>query len=69
MTMMQKLNILAAYKSISQAEIARLVGSTPQNFHQKAKRETFTRQELEKIAEVLEVTYNSFFELPDGTKI
>jgi len=69
MTIMQQLNILAAHKSVSQAEIARLVGSTPQNFHQKAKRETFTREELEKIAEALGVTYHSFFELPDGTKI
>jgi transcriptional regulator with XRE-family HTH domain len=59
----------AAYKGMSQAAIARAIGMTPSNFNQKIKRDTFTREELEKIAASLGAVYNSFFSFPDGTKI
>ncbi|GHU59544.1 hypothetical protein FACS189444_5010 [Spirochaetia bacterium] len=59
----------AAYKGTSQAAIARAIGMTPSNFNQKIKRDTFTREELEKIATALGAVYNSYFSFPDGTKI
>jgi len=65
----QQINMLAAYKKISQAEIARLIGVTPQNLHLKIKRETLRPGDLDKIAEALGATYHSFFEFPDGTRI
>ena len=69
MKMEQKINMAIAYKGISQAALARLVGTTPSNFNQKIKRETFTVEELEKIAAALGATYSFGFEFPDGTKI
>ena len=69
MTIEQKINMAAAYKGISQADIARAMGMTPSNFNQKIKRDTFSKDELEKIAVALGAVYNAFFEFPDGTKI
>ena len=69
MKMEQKINMVAAYKGISQAELARLIGMTPSNFNQKIKRETFTVDELENIAKAVGAIYSFGFEFPDGTKI
>ena len=38
---------------ISEAELARRVGVTPQNFHNKMKRDNFTETDLREIAEAL----------------
>ena len=65
----QMINMAVAYKGISQAALARAIGMTASNFNQKIKRDTFNKEELEKIADALGGTYNSFFEFPDGTKI
>ncbi len=67
--MQQKINMALAYKGISQAALARSVGMTPSNFNQKFKRESFSIEELEKIAEALEATYSFQFTFEDGTVI
>ena len=69
MTMEQKINMAAAYRGMRQADIARAIEMTPSNFNQKLKRDTFSKDELEKIALALGAVYNAFFEFPDGTKI
>ena len=69
MTMEQKINMAAAYKGMSQADVARAISMTPSNFNQKIKRDTFSKDELERIAAALGAVYNAFFEFPDGTKI
>lgn len=69
MKMEQKINMALAYKGISQAALARSIGMTPSNFNQKIKRETFSTEELEKIAAALGAVYSFSFEFPDGTKI
>lgn len=69
MTMAQKINMAAAYKGISQAALARATDMTPSNFNQKLKRETFSTEELSKIAEALGGVYEFGFNFPDGTKI
>lgn len=70
MTIEQKINMAAAYKRVSQAELARQIGTTPQNFNKKAKRGTFTQGELEAIAAAMGAMYiPASFEFPDGTKI
>lgn len=69
MTIAQKINMALAYKGMSQAALARAIGMTPSNFNQKFKRETFTQEELEQIAEALGGAYVFGFEFPDGTKI
>ena len=40
-------------QGISQAELARRLGKSPQSFNSKMKRESFTVEDLEKIADVL----------------
>ena len=69
MDIKQKITILAAYKGVTQAEVAKMIGMTPQNLNQKIKRETLSAEELEKIAEALGAKYTVAFELPNGTKI
>jgi transcriptional regulator with XRE-family HTH domain len=69
LTLAQKINMAIAYKGISQAELARLVGTTPSNFNQRLKRASFSLEELEKIAGALGGAYSAFFEFPDGTRI
>ena len=67
--MAQKINMAVAYKGISQAALARAINMTPSNFNQKLKRETFSTEELAKIATALGCTYEFGFTFPDGTKI
>lgn len=69
MNIKQKIDMAIAYKSMSQAALARSIGMTPSNFNQKYKRETFTQEELEQIAAALGAVYVFGFEFPDGTKI
>ncbi|MBQ7347796.1 MAG: XRE family transcriptional regulator [Clostridia bacterium] len=66
----QKIKAAAAYSGISQAKLAELVGMTKSNFNQKLKRETFTDEELEKIAVAIGAQFVPItFVFPDGTKI
>jgi len=69
MTMEQVINMLVAYKGISQAELARRIDMSPQNFRMRIKRETFTREELDKIAKAVGAAYFAFFQFPEGLKI
>lgn len=70
MTIEQRINMAIAYKGISQAALARNIGMTPSNFNQKMKRQTFTDEELQRIATALGATYiPASFEFPDGTRI
>lgn len=66
----QKIKTASAYKGISQAKLAGLIGMTASNFNQKLKRDTFTDDELAAIAEALGATFvPCLFEFPDGMKI
>ena len=69
MTIEKKINMAAAYKGISQAELARMIGTTPSNLNLKVKRETLKTEELQKIAEALGGSYRFGFVFPDGTEI
>ena len=69
MTMEKKINMATAYTGISQAELARKIGMTPQNFNLKIRRETLKLEEIKKIAEALGAEYSFGFTFPDGTKI
>ena len=69
MTIAQKLNMALSYKGISQAELARRIGTTPSNLNQKVKRNTLTKEELEQIADVLGGTWRAEFVVDDGTVI
>ena len=69
MTMEQKISMALAYKGISQAALAREMGTTPSNFNQKLKRGTFSVEEMEKMAAALGAKYFFGFKFEDGTKV
>lgn len=53
-------------REISVSEIARRIGQTPQNFGKKLKRDTVSLDEMMQIADVLDVTFEQSFTLPNG---
>ena len=56
--------------NISEAELARRVGVTPQNFNHKMKRDNFTEKDLREIADALGLVLEISFIDPDtGEKI
>ena len=69
MTIEQKIRMALSYAGISQAELARRIGTTPQNLHQRVKRNKFTKEELEEIAAALCGTWRAEFVFDDGTVI
>ena len=60
---------ILAFVGISQAELARRIGMSKSNFNQKMKRDTFSNDEMDRIAEALGCLYVVFFQFEDGTKI
>lgn len=66
----QKIKAAIAYKGISQAKLAAMIGMTPSNFNQKLKRDTFTDDELQMIADAIEAKFEPCaFVFNDGMKI
>ena len=56
-------------KNISISELSRRIGQTPQNFGKKLKRDTVSLEEMKQIADVMGVTFEQSFILPDGEQI
>ena len=71
MSMVQAIRIAMVKRgNISEAELARRVGVTPQNFNHKMKRDNFTETDLQEIAEALGLKLEiSFVDLETGEKI
>ena len=69
LTIEQKINMALAYKGMSQAALAREIGTSPANLNQRMKRGSFSAEEMEKIAVALGAKYFFGFEFKDGTKI
>lgn len=69
MTLEKKINMALVYFGISQAELARRLGTSPANFNHRLKSGTFKVEELEKIAEALGAKFSYSFDFEDGTKI
>ena len=65
----EKIRLVCAKLNISQAELARRIGTTPQNFAAKMKRSSFSFEELTTIADVLDIKFESNFKFADGTEI
>lgn len=64
-----KIKMAETYANISEAELARRLGTSPQAFGQRIKTGKFSTGDLEKIAEGLGAKYVCYFEFPDGTEI
>ena len=71
MSMVQSIRIAMVKKgNLSEAELARRVGVTPQNFNHKMKRDNFTEKDLQEIADALGLRLEiSFIDPETGEKI
>ena len=66
MSMVEKIRILLVKRgNISEAELARRLNDSPQNFNAKMKRDNFTDKDLQRIAKVLDCTFKAGFTLND----
>ena len=54
--------------NISEAELARKLGISPQNLNNKMKRDNFTEKDLREIADALDCTVSISFKLNDTGK-
>ena len=69
MTISEQIKVLCVRSDISVAELARRIGTTPQNFNGKMKRESFTIAELEDIAGAGNSSFERKFVLKNGEKV
>lgn len=66
MALSERIRILLVKRgNISEAELARRLGISPQNLNNKMKRDNFTEKDLQSIAEVLDCTFSVAFTLND----
>ena len=71
MALAEKIRILLVKRgNISESELARRMGISPQNLHNKMKRDNFTETDLQEIAEALGLKLEiSFVDPETGEKI
>lgn len=69
MTISEQIKVLCVRQNISLAELARRLGKSPQSFNSKMRKQSFTVDELEKIAEVTGATFERNFILMDGERV
>lgn len=64
-----KIKLAEAYAKISEAELARRIGTTSQAFGQRMKTGKFSSEDLNKIATAFGAEFVCSFRFPDGTSI
>ena len=71
MSMVESIRIaLVKHGNLSESELARRIGISPQNFHNKMKRDNFTETDLREIAEALGLRLEiSFIDPETGEKV
>lgn len=69
MTISEQIKVLCVRSDISVAELARQLGTTPQNLSGKMKRESFIVAELENIVKAVNSSFERKFVLENGEKI
>ena len=69
MTITEQIKILCIRCGVSEAELARRLGKTPQSLNSKMKRASFTIKDLDRIAEVLGVSFKRVFILDKGEEV
>ena len=71
MSMVEAIRVACVKRgNISEAELARRVGVTPQNFNNKMKRDNFSERDLQEIAEALGLLLEiSFIDPKTGEKV
>lgn len=66
MTISEEIKVLCVRLNISQAELARRLGTSPQNFNAKMKKGSFSIEDMKRIAEVTNVDFLHGFKLENG---
>ncbi len=69
MDISKKIKLAETYANISEAELARRMGTTSQAFGQRMKTGKFSSSDLNNIAEALGAKFICKFQFPDGTEI
>ena len=69
MNISDQIKVLCVRSNISQAELARRIGISPQSLSAKMKRESFTVQDLEIIADAVGAKFERKFVLYNGDEI
>ena len=69
MNISEQIKVLCVRNNISVSELARRVGTSPQNFNAKLKRESFTISDLEQIAEATDSSFERKFVLNNGENV
>ncbi len=69
MTISEQIKVLCVRSNISVSELARRLGTTPQNLASKMKWESFTVHDLEYMAEAVGCSFERHFVLPNGEKV
>ncbi len=69
MTISEQIKVLCVRSNISVAELARRLGSTPQNFNGKLRRDSITVVDMERIAEATGTQFKREFVLKNGETV
>lgn len=69
LTFGEKIKVVLGRKGMSVSDLAEKLGQSRQNLNVKIKKDNFTEQDMRKIANILEVKFEGFFFLDDGTKV
>ncbi len=69
MTVAEQIKVLCVRCGVSEAELARRLGKSPQSFNSKMKRGTFTVGDLDEVAKVLDVKFERRFILGNGDEV
>ncbi len=70
MALSERIRILLVKRgNISEAELARRIGVSPQNLNNKMKRDNFTERDLQEIAAALDCSFSVTFTLNDTGEI
>ena len=69
MTVTEQIKVLCVRCNVSEAELARRLGKSPQSFNSKMRRGTFSVDEMDKIADALGVDFKRAFILANGEEV
>ena len=67
--MAEQIKILLIKKGMTITDLAKKMNTSTQNLSNKLKRDDFKISELREIADALEVVFETYFLMEDGTKI
>ena len=66
MTTSEQIKVLCLRLGVSQSELARQIGTTPQNFNAKLKRNSISENEIKLITKYFNIQYEHYFILENG---